>query len=197
MVEIFKGLASYCSELVDFLITVLVVVVVVIVLLRLALVWLFPFGWLTSQVRQVTDLLIWPISQALPVPNSQGIASIIAILITLIGAHFFKQIFQKLLLALVGLVEGVGDGSPTQILGWILYGAVSVLLLMIFLRIVLSWIPFARDSKLAWSLFSLTEPIMSPFRQLIPPLGMFDLSPIILIFLLSFVENAILNLLIQ
>ena len=41
------------------------------------------------------------------------------------------------------------------------------------------------------------EPVMAPFRQIIPPIGMFDLSPIILIFLMSFVKNAIRSLLLQ
>ena len=48
-----------------------------------------------------------------------------------------------------------------------------------------------------WPLYRLTEPIMAPFRQLIPPLGMFDLSPIILIFLLHFVQNAVYSILIR
>ena len=42
-----------------------------------------------------------------------------------------------------------------------------------------------------WTLYSLTEPIMGPFRQIVPPLGMFDLSPILLILLLQIVQSAI------
>jgi len=67
---------------------------------------------------------------------------------------------------------------------------------LIVLRIVMSWIPFGRDSRFMWTLYGLTEPVMAPFRNLIPPLGMFDLSPILLMFLLSFVKTAIYGLLI-
>ena len=34
---------------------------------------------------------------------------------------------------------------------------------------------------------------MAPFRRLIPPLGMFDLSPILLILLLNFAKAAVLT----
>ena len=61
----------------------------------------------------------------------------------------------------------------------------------------MSWIPFGRDSRMMWTLYGLTEPIMAPFRNLIPQVGMFDLSPILLMFLLSFVKTAILGLLIR
>ena len=197
MVEVFRGLILYAREAVDILVTALVVAVVGVMVLRWVLLRVAPFGWLTYQVRRVTDPLIWPIAQALPMPNSMGIAPLLVVLITLLGAYFFKQVIEELLYSLLGLVDGVAAGAPVQILGWLLYGAVSVLLLLIVLRIVVSWLPFARDSRLMWSLYSLTEPVMAPFRQLIPPLGMFDLSPIILIFLMSFVKSAIRNLLIQ
>jgi YggT family protein len=42
--------------------------------------------------------------------------------------------------------------------------------------------------------FRLTEPIMGPFRDLVPSIGMLDLSPILLIFLLQFAQNAIVRI---
>ena len=53
--------------------------------------------------------------------------------------------------------------------------------------------PFLRNGRLIWSLYALTEPVMAPFRRLIPPLGMFDLSPILLILLLNFAKAAVLT----
>jgi YggT family protein len=37
----------------------------------------------------------------------------------------------------------------------------------------------------------LTDPILEPFRRIIPPLGMFDISPIIVLFLLNFLQAAV------
>ena len=141
--------------------------------------------------------MVWPLAQSLPMPNSMSIAPLIVVLVTLLGAYFLQQMVQELLESLYILVKGIASGQPLWILGGVLYAGVSVLLLLIIVRIVGSWVPFLRDNKVMWVVYSLTEPIMGPFRQIIPPLGMFDLSPILLMFLLSFVKNAIRSLLLQ
>jgi YggT family protein len=48
-------------------------------------------------------------------------------------------------------------------------------------RILLSWFPAIDWYKQPWKgLDDVTEPVMSPFRKLIPPIGGLDLSPIFL-----------------
>jgi YggT family protein len=194
MVEGFAALVELTIRTVSYLVTAAVVVVVVLMALRWILLRSSPFGWASYQVRRLTDPMVWPLTQMVP---SQGMASLLVVLITLLGAYFLKQVVEEVLVSLLGLVTGLAAGSPVSSLGWLLYAAVSVFLLLIVMRIVISWVPFARDGRLVWVLHSLTEPVMAPFRQMIPPLGMFDLSPIILILLLSFVKGAIRNLLIQ
>lgn len=47
-------------------------------------------------------------------------------------------------------------------------------------RIILSWIPNVdRSNQIVQLLYQLTEPVLEPVRRTIPPLGMIDLSPII------------------
>jgi YggT family protein len=52
-------------------------------------------------------------------------------------------------------------------------------LLVLVLRAVLSWFPVGPRSGLRtlnhW-LYVLTEPVVGPFRKVIPPLGIFDIS---------------------
>lgn len=65
----------------------------------------------------------------------------------------------------------------------------SVYLVALFGRIVLSWFPIPPGSALApvfSALYTVTEPVLGPLRRLIPPLGVggmgIDLSPLIIIF---------------
>ncbi|HAA75901.1 TPA: hypothetical protein DCE37_12365 [Candidatus Latescibacteria bacterium] len=180
---------------------VVVKVVVVAVILLMILRWFFlkisPFGWVSYQLRRLTDPLIWPLAHSLPMPNAMSIAPLIVVLITLLGAYFLQSMVEELLASLRIILSGVVAGEPLRILGGLLYGAVSVFMLLIILRIVSSWIPFLRENRFMWTLFSLTEPIMTPFRNMIPSIGMFDLSPIILIFLMNIVKTAIGSLLLQ
>jgi len=182
---------------VNLIIKVVVVAVIVLMLLRWLLLRVSPFGWPAYQVRRFTDPMVWPLAQSLPMPNSMSIAPLIVVLVTLLGAYFLQQMVQELLDSMFILVRGIASGRPLWILGGILYAGVSMLLLLIIIRIVSSWVPFMRDNRVMWTIYSLTEPIMGPFREIIPPLGMFDLSPILLIFLMSFVKSAIRSLLLQ
>tara|TARA_Y100000588_G_scaffold285483_1_gene303215 strand:+ start:883 stop:1476 length:594 start_codon:yes stop_codon:yes gene_type:complete len=182
---------------VNLIIKVVVVAVIVLMLLRWLLLRVSPFGWPAYQVRRFTDPMVWPLAQSLPMPNSMSIAPLIVVLVTLLGAYFLQQMVQELLDSMFILVRGIASGRPLWILGGILYAGVSMLMLLIIIRIVSSWVPFMRDNRVMWTIYSLTEPIMGPFREIIPPLGMFDLSPILLIFLMSFVKSAIRSLLLQ
>jgi YggT family protein len=182
-------------------VNVLVKFVVIAVILLMVFRWFFlkinPFGWFSYQIRRITDPMVFPLSQSLPMPNAVSIAPLIVVLITLLGAYFLQAMVEELLSSLRILLSGVVAGEPLRILGGLLYGAVSVLMLLVIVRIVSSWVPFVKESRFIWTVYSLTEPVMAPFRQIIPPIGMFDLSPVILIFLMNIVKSAIGSLLLQ
>jgi YggT family protein len=61
----------------------------------------------------------------------------------------------------------------------------NVYLLVIFGRIILSWFPISPESPLAAIsrvFYMITEPVLGPVRNVLPSIGMFDLSPIVVIF---------------
>nr|WP_052114825.1 YggT family protein [Pontibacillus sp. HN14] len=54
--------------------------------------------------------------------------------------------------------------------------------------ILMSWFPGARDSSIGRFLSAICEPYLEPFRKIIPPLGMIDISPIVAIFALNIAQ---------
>ena len=69
--------------------------------------------------------------------------------------------------------------------GNILYDLGQVYVLILVVRALLSWFPYSADSPInpvRRVVFTLTEPVLAPFRWVIPPVGMFDLS-----FLVAFI----------
>jgi YggT family protein len=66
--------------------------------------------------------------------------------------------------------------------------------LLIFVRVILSWIPIDRDNFLVDYVYSLTEPILKIFYP-ISVIGFIDLSPIFAYFALDILYNVIINLL--
>lgn len=58
---------------------------------------------------------------------------------------------------------------------------------MIFIYILMSWLPNLRENFIGELLGKLVEPFLAPFRKIIPPLfGTIDISPIIAIVALRF-----------
>lgn len=54
----------------------------------------------------------------------------------------------------------------------------QVLLVAILIRVVLTWFPVDPSNPIIRIIFEVTEPVLAPFRRVIPRIGMFDLSPI-------------------
>ncbi|UFU00959.1 YggT family protein [Radiobacillus kanasensis] len=57
--------------------------------------------------------------------------------------------------------------------------------------ILLSWFPGARESSFGTFLARICEPYLEPFRKIIPPLGMIDISPIVGILVLNFASRGL------
>ncbi|WP_226037950.1 YggT family protein [Aquibacillus saliphilus] len=57
--------------------------------------------------------------------------------------------------------------------------------------ILMSWFPGARESSIGSFLGRIVEPYLEPFRKIIPPLGMIDISPIVAILVLQFASTGL------
>ena len=86
----------------------------------------------------------------------------------------------------------------------VLYQAVDMFFglldFLIFVRVILSWIPIGRGNPIIQLLYTLTEPILAPIRSLLDksPLGgmMLDFSAVFALILLYFIRMLLLNFLI-
>lgn len=74
----------------------------------------------------------------------------------------------------------------------------QVLYILLFARVILSWVPMEPGDALfeiqVW-LYNLTEPLCAPFRILLPPIGGFDFSIIFVFICLEIFEQTIFSFL--
>jgi YggT family protein len=61
----------------------------------------------------------------------------------------------------------------------------------LIIYILLSWFPNARESSIGQFLARICEPYLEPFRKIIPPIGMMDISPIVAFLVLNFASNGL------
>ena len=67
----------------------------------------------------------------------------------------------------------------------------NILTLLLFARAIASWIDPGFRSTIGKLLFDVTEPIVAPVRQVVPPVGMLDLSIMVTLFLLVILRQLI------
>jgi YggT family protein len=68
----------------------------------------------------------------------------------------------------------------------ILLTVISLYQWALIIYIFMSWFPNARGTAIGQFLARICEPYLEPFRKIIPPLGMIDISPIVAFMVLRF-----------
>ena len=139
-----------------------------------------PFAWAARTIRRLTDPMIQPVRRGL---INFGVdpkySPIVTILLAVLLGWFVLQLLSTLANTLIGVLVSAQDGAAVQLVGYLLYGALGLYSLLIFVRIILSWGMMGYGNRFMRFLISVTEPLLAPLRRIIPPLGMFDISPII------------------
>jgi YggT family protein len=69
---------------------------------------------------------------------------------------------------------------------YVLIQLIGIYKWMLIIYILMSWFPNMKDSQIGTILTKACEPFLEPFRKIIPPIGMMDLSPLAAFLVLSF-----------
>lgn len=159
-----------------------------------------PFGKVGRfgfKVRKFTERWVYPAARFFAMYRvDTRLAPLLTLFIGLVITYFFTQIVGNTFFVIDGLTAGVVTGSPKVIVGFILYGLLSVLVLFIFIRFLAAWFVFSRNSFLAF-VMKVTDPILLPVQRLIPPLGMFDISAMLVLLVISFLQSIVLSIFVR
>jgi YggT family protein len=133
---------------------------------------------LVQAVVRLTNPLVMPLRKILPPIGRVDTASVVAVLLA--------QVLQTVLLQFLqaGALPGVGVLLVVALVK-VIDTTLLVFLVAIFLYVLLSWVAPDGYSPGGRLLADLVGPLLGPFRRAIPPLGGLDLSPLVVILLLS------------
>jgi YggT family protein len=70
----------------------------------------------------------------------------------------------------------------------------EVLTWLVIIRCVLSFVPHDPHQPLISFIYEVTEPIMGPFRRLIPAAGGVDFSPIVAVLAITLIQRLVIQL---
>lgn len=156
-----------------------------------------PFGKIgrfSYHLKKRTDRFVYPAARLLAnFRIDTRLAPIVTILIAVVMVFFALSIVQNAFFIVDVLTIGIGAGNINWIIGIILYAALSVLSLFIFLRFIASWFVYTRNTFFGF-VERVTDPILLPARKLIPPIGMFDISAMIVLIVVQLLQGAVLRI---
>lgn len=174
-------------------IATVILVVIVLMLARLILnkADLNPFSRPVIMVRRWTDPMVNPMRRPLVQAGiNPNVTPLVVILIAILLGYFASRFIGTVLNTVRGLLKSVTLGDPISFVGYIVFGTLAMYSLMIFARIIISW-GVGPHNRLLHFLIRVTEPVLGPFRRIIPPLGVFDVSPIVVLLLLDLFQRAV------
>ena len=136
---------------------------------------------------KITNPLVIPLRKIIPGVGGLDLASL-----------FLALLLQVLAIVALMLINGLGMPSPLLLLVWSVLGLVGLLVNIYFFAllamIILSWIAGGSGNPAVALLYQITEPVMAPFRKLLPAMGGLDFSPILLFILINVIQIALRHL---
>lgn len=156
-----------------------------------------PFGAVGRfgfKIRKITERFVYPAARMLATFRIDvRLAPLVTMFIALVMTYFTSSIIGNTCFVIDGLSAGIITGNPKVFIGFVLYGLLSVLVLFIFVRFISSWFVFTRNTFLGF-VKRVTDPIMLPVQRLIPTVGMFDLSGMIVLIAIMLLQSIVLRI---
>jgi uncharacterized protein YggT (Ycf19 family) len=96
-------------------------------------------------------------------------ASLVVILLTILGGYFLIQAAESIFAPLSGLVWAARSGFVKIAVGFLLYGVLSVYSFLVLGRILLSWIWSPYQNRLMRFLVKVADPLITLISQWLGP----------------------------
>lgn len=154
-----------------------------------------PFGAWPRLVRRMSDPVLLPLERRIV---RLGGSPQDAPLWLLGGVIVAGLILVSLVRWLLGMALGLASlaGAGPRIWAQVAVGGLfSLLMAAILVRVIASWFGISPYSRWMRPVMTLTDWLVDPIRRLMPPVGMFDLSPMVAWLLLWIARGVVLRLL--
>jgi len=169
---------SNITSAIVFIINAITSLYLLVLLLRFWMPWLRADfrNPLAQGILRFTSPVVIPVRRIVPSFGRLDTATILV-------AFIIQYLTVLLLLLIIGQTAGIAAIALTAIVKLAVL-TINLFVYAIFIRIILSWISQGQYNPATAIITTLTEPVLRPFRRLIPAIGGFDISPVFAIILL-------------
>jgi len=133
---------------------------------------------------KVTNPLVIPVRRVIPGFAGMDIASLL-----------LSVLLQMASIAALVFIKYNAVPGPGLLLAGGCIGVIALLVNIYFFAllamIILSWVAAGSRHPAIFLLHQITEPVMAPFRKMLPPMGGMDFSPILVFILINIIQIAL------
>ena len=153
-----------------------------------------PFNAIARFCRSTVDPIISPIERrVVRAGGTPASAPLWALAAVVIGGILLLTLIDVIRLEVVRSIIASQEGAA-GVFHLLVSWTFTILKAAIVVRVISSWLPISLYSPwVRWS-YQLSEPVLAPFRRIIPNLGGLDISPIVAYILLNILESFMLRL---
>jgi len=152
-----------------------------------------PFGRTARIIRRLTDPLLAPIERRiLRAGGNPRSAPWWLIGIAVAGGIVVISLVEWLV-AQVLTIEAAASFGPASLLRLLVDWAFNIVMIALIVRIIGSWVGAGPYTRWMRPFVFLTEWMLAPLRRVVPPFGMFDLTPLVAWILLSLARGYVLR----
>jgi YggT family protein len=154
-----------------------------------------PFGAWPRLVRRVSDPILLPLERRIIRAGGGPQNAPLWLLGLVIGCGLLLlSLTQWLIGTAAGLVL-LAHGGPRVWLRVLLSAVFTILMAAILIRVIASWLGIGEYRKWMRPVYALTNWLIDPIRRILPPVGIFDFSPLVAWLVLYVVRGFVLGLL--
>lgn len=177
------------------ILNILIMVYIWVIIIRALISWVNPnpFNPVVKFLRDITDPILVPARRLFPVGGMIDLSPIIVILILLFFRIMIVQTLYYISIASQNIEWLVILGIFVYAVAMMLNMIINVIIFIVIVRAILSWISPDPRNPIVLSIYALSEPFLRPIKRIIPPIGMMDLSPVIVILILFLLKFALVN----
>jgi YggT family protein len=154
-----------------------------------------PFGTWPRLVRRISDPILLPLERrVIRAGGSPQNAPLWLLGLVIACGLLLLSLTQWLIGTAAGLVL-LAHGGPRVWLRVLVSAAFTILMAAILIRVIGSWLGIGEYRKWMRPVYALTNWLIDPIRRILPPVGIFDFSPMVAWLVLYVVRGFLLGLL--
>lgn len=154
-----------------------------------------PFGAWPRLVRRISDPILLPLERRVISAGGSPQNAPLWLLGLVIGGGLLLLSLTQWVISTAGGLVLLAHGGPRIWIEVLVSAVFTILMAAILIRVIASWLGIGPYRKWMRPVYALTNWLIDPIRRILPPVGIFDFSPMVAWLVLYVVRGFVLGLL--